>query len=612
MCSQAGARGHQVRLPLLVHTSPILTNSISPVHISLHSSLVSCQPAYLVTRISYLHINGFIHRDLKAANLLIDDDGTVLLGDLGVAAFLWESEDTPTSSTSPPTKRLTISTSSSPSTSQSPTPTSRHHAHKPRTLGKRKSFVGTPCWMAPEVINGKQYDASADIWSFGITALELTQGRPPRSRDKPHSVLLHIVRDAPPTLDRAAGVHKYSRAFQEMIASCLNKDPSQRPTAAELLQTPFFKGAKKKSYLVNTILKGLPPLTQRQERRKHPSIIAHPTMDSWDFATTIGSPTTSVYSHSKARPKSSIPASGVFEIEDDEGVVGDTEGDERDYDEDRDGGEGRGVARPPRSIDSTKRGEEEEGESAAAYARRITGAHAQTSRSSPQPQIHARTLSWSFTSSDDGDHHTNPPDNPNMVEIAVKSSSTGGGIGVSEAPPRHGISISSDNGDGDTLIPPPSFSTLVASSSSSSSRVLPMSKVSSSSSSTSGAGNGLPVPRPRHPSTSPAASSYSSMTSSTSASAEPVTPPSNTPSLWKKIKGWADDKDKEKDKDKDRDREADQTVTSRKKAFAGSRSLLKRSSANFGAAGAVLVRTVSRQKNNGGGGGGSPPNGQST
>lgn len=90
------------------------------------------------------------------------------------------------------------------------------------------------------------------------------------------------------------------------------------------------------------------------------------------------------------------------------------------------------------------------------------------------------------------------------------------------------------------------------------------------------------------------------MTSSTSA--EPVTPPSNTPSgIWRKLTGWAEDKEKH---DKEREKEGG-SDTVRKKTFGGS--LLSRSSAGVGAAGAVLVRTVSRQK----GGGASPPNGQS-
>jgi serine/threonine-protein kinase OSR1/STK39 len=168
-------------------------------------------------------------------------------------------------------------------------PLSRPH------LGKRKSFVGTPCWMAPELIQGKRYDAKADIWSFGITAIELTQGRPPCSRESAHTVLLQTVQGKPPTLAREGGVHRYSRAFKEIVDACLTKDPSKRPTAAELLQTPFFRSAKKKSYLVGTILNGLPPLTTRQERRRRPEILKNQrTTDSWDFGLTISSQTSSL------------------------------------------------------------------------------------------------------------------------------------------------------------------------------------------------------------------------------------------------------------------------------------------------------------------------------
>lgn len=142
---------------------------------------------------SYLHINEFIHRDIKAANLLIDDDGTVLLGDLGVAASL--SEDPYTSfSTS---KHLPTIVSTNPNATAPPAAQTQKRSlnfreplsHK---ITKRKSFVGTPCWMAPELILGRQYDASADIWSFGITALELAQGRPPRSRESPKKVLVQV------------------------------------------------------------------------------------------------------------------------------------------------------------------------------------------------------------------------------------------------------------------------------------------------------------------------------------------------------------------------------------------------------------------------------------
>jgi serine/threonine protein kinase len=96
-----------------------------------------------------------------------------------------------------------------------------------------------PCWMSPELIQGHHYDSSSDIWSFGITALELTQGRPPRSRESSSKVLVKIVQDDPPGLDREAGQYRYSRAFKEVVESCLVKDPSKRFVYRETLICPL-------------------------------------------------------------------------------------------------------------------------------------------------------------------------------------------------------------------------------------------------------------------------------------------------------------------------------------------------------------------------------------
>ncbi|KAG2077062.1 kinase-like protein [Suillus decipiens] len=252
----------------------------------MEEEVVKCILKQALEGLNYLHINGFIHRDVKAANLLIDDDGTVLLGDLGVAASLTDDADMSSRSYSDTGNRVINFDPVSAVNSSSPAfPLARP------SMGKRKSFVGTPCWMAPELIQGHRYDSKADIWSFAITAIELTQGRPPRSRESAHDVLLQTVQGKPPKLDSVGGIHQYSRAFKDVVDSCLEKDPSKRPTAAKLLLTPFFKSSKKKSYLVSTILDGLPPLTMRQERRRHdPSTITHGTMESWDFNSTETNP----------------------------------------------------------------------------------------------------------------------------------------------------------------------------------------------------------------------------------------------------------------------------------------------------------------------------------
>jgi serine/threonine-protein kinase OSR1/STK39 len=309
----------------------------------------------------YLHINGFIHRDIKAANLLIDDDGTVLLGDLGVAVSL--SED-PTSSHSTPMTPTMSSPGSggyyySPaaaahsnlpeSTQATAVPISRSTSATP-TLGRRRSFVGTPCWMAPEVISQKSsssgvagYNASADIYSLGITAIELAQGRAPHSLDPPYKALLKTLQNASPTLDRGrghgkglvgkGGGYKYSKELKDIVDACLQKDPTKRPTAHELLQTPYLKGAKKKDYLVDVLLKGLPPLTLRQERRVLPTThgtTLHSIRSSWDFGASIFFPpspgSTHSQLHSPNRDRSSdsqsshiavvLPSQAVFPMED--------------------------------------------------------------------------------------------------------------------------------------------------------------------------------------------------------------------------------------------------------------------------------------------------------
>ncbi|CAD7063396.1 unnamed protein product [Tilletia caries] len=202
----------------------------------------------------YLHQNDWLHRDLKAANILVDDDGTVLLGDFGVGVWLGESSAKVEGS-----------------------------VDADNDTGGRKSFVGTPAWMAPEVVERKHYGVKADIWSFGITALELCHGRAPHSRFAPVKALMKTLADAPPQLDREGSAHKYSKAMEDFVRVCLQKDPAKRPTAEKLLQHAVFKQARGPKFLVNAILSGLPPLSDRQERRRKMSISSMRTVQSWDF-----------------------------------------------------------------------------------------------------------------------------------------------------------------------------------------------------------------------------------------------------------------------------------------------------------------------------------------
>jgi len=195
--------------------------------------------------LDYLHKSKLIHRDVKAGNLLINEDGLVRLGDFGVSSSLMETGE---------------------------------------RKGLRKTFVGTPCWMAPEVMEQSGYDYKADIWSFGITALELATGHAPFAKYPPIKVLMLTLQKEPPTLDRDQASHKFTKTFKEMIDSCLVKDPTKRPTSEKLLQHPFFKQAKKKSYLVSTILRDIPPLTQITHIKKTPQPkVSHEKGISWDF-----------------------------------------------------------------------------------------------------------------------------------------------------------------------------------------------------------------------------------------------------------------------------------------------------------------------------------------
>lgn len=110
--------------------------------------------------------------------------------------------------------------------------------------------------------------AQADVWSFGITAIEIATGRAPHSLYTPAQILLKTVAERPPTLDVEGHAHPFSKQFKGMIDACLKKDANIRPTAEKLLEHSFFKQAKRKQHLVGALLMGLPPLTERQSRRE--------------------------------------------------------------------------------------------------------------------------------------------------------------------------------------------------------------------------------------------------------------------------------------------------------------------------------------------------------
>ncbi len=109
----------------------------------------------------------------------------------------------------------------------------------------KHTFVGTLCWMAPEVMEETEsgYDTKADIWSLGITAIELATGKPPYFNNSPMQILLMTLQNDPPKLDET-----FSLKFRQFIELCLCKDPSKRPSASELLKHKFLIHEKVLNY----------------------------------------------------------------------------------------------------------------------------------------------------------------------------------------------------------------------------------------------------------------------------------------------------------------------------------------------------------------------------
>ena len=111
-------------------------------------------------------------------------------------------------------------------------------------MGRRKTVIGTPYWMAPEVISCEEnaaeaYDARCDVWSLGIVSIELAEGEPPLAGTPPLRALMSIPKNKPPTLNTK--LNTWTQSFQEFVAFCLIKDMAARPRCMMVLQHPFMK-----------------------------------------------------------------------------------------------------------------------------------------------------------------------------------------------------------------------------------------------------------------------------------------------------------------------------------------------------------------------------------
>ncbi|CAI5654379.1 STE20-like serine/threonine-protein kinase isoform X3 [Oreochromis niloticus] len=178
--------------------------------------------------LAYLHESKIIHRDLKAGNILLSLDGDVKLADFGVSA------------------------------------------KNTKTLQRRDSFIGTPYWMAPEVVmcetsKDRPYDYKADIWSLGVTLIELAQIEPPNHEMNPMRVLLKIAKSEPPTLMNPS---RWSPEFSDFLRKALDKNVDNRWSSVQLLQHPFVTSVTDSRPLRELIAEAKAEVTEELEDSK--------------------------------------------------------------------------------------------------------------------------------------------------------------------------------------------------------------------------------------------------------------------------------------------------------------------------------------------------------
>ncbi|XP_039112487.1 nik-related protein kinase [Hyaena hyaena] len=181
--------------------------------------------------LAHLHAHRVIHRDIKGQNVLLTHNAEVKLVDFGVSAQV------------------------------------------SRTNGRRNSFIGTPYWMAPEVIDcdedpRRSYDYRSDVWSVGITAIEMAEGAPPLCNLQPLEALFVILRESAPKV-KSSG---WSRKFHNFMEKCMIKNFLFRPTSANMLHHPFVQNIKNEGHVVESLKKHLTGIIKKRQKKGIPLI----------------------------------------------------------------------------------------------------------------------------------------------------------------------------------------------------------------------------------------------------------------------------------------------------------------------------------------------------
>ena len=149
----------------------------------------------ILTSLAFIHHKHRIHRDIKSDNILLDLEGNVKIADMGFAVQLTEEKN------------------------------------------RRRTLVGSPCWLAPEVIEKRPYGTSVDIWSLGVVLVEMIEGNPPNLGLKPRAIFQSIVSNGI-TFDNPENVNS---AYVDFLDKCVRRDPNERKTAEELLNHRIFE-----------------------------------------------------------------------------------------------------------------------------------------------------------------------------------------------------------------------------------------------------------------------------------------------------------------------------------------------------------------------------------